>query len=87
MTERAMVVISRHWHQPNVVVGIDQEKIRLELSLEDFCKAVAQEVPHPAKCFTRKGLEENMLAAMEIVLAKAKEASVYNPPAPLPQPE
>ena len=77
---REMVVISRHWHQPNVVVGIDKEKIRLELSLEDFCRAVVSEIPHPAATFTRKGLEANILAALQVVLAKAKESSVYNPP-------
>jgi len=79
-TAREMIVISRHWHQPEVLVGIDVEKIRLELSVEDFCKALVQEIPHPMKTLTRKGLEGDLLEAVQIVLGKAKESSVHNPP-------
>lgn len=85
-TAREIVVISRYWHSPAITVGIDQEKIRIELSLDDFCRALVQEIPHPAMCFSRQGLETNILAAMRTVLEKTKEASVYNPPALAPQP-
>lgn len=84
---RTMVVISRHWHQPQVVVGIDHEHIRLELSLEDFCVALAAEVPHPSLTMTRAGLEGQLVEAMHRVLFKTKESSVYNPPAVPPAAE
>ena len=87
MTYRAKVVISRHWHQPDIVVGIDHEHIRLELSLEDFTKALVAEIRHPVTFLTRSGLEVNIVAAIDTVLAKAKESSVHNPPAPLPEPQ
>ena len=87
MNNKAMVVISRHWHGPEIKIAIDHEAIRLEISLEDFVKALVAEIRHPVTFFTRGGLEGNIVAAIDTVLAKAKEASIHNPPAPLPQPE
>lgn len=82
----AVLVISRHWHEPEVRVGVDHEQIRLEMSVEDFCRALVQEIPHPVLCFTRKGLTENVVAAVAVVLGKVKETSVHVPPGVIPEP-
>lgn len=83
---REVVVISRHWHGPEITVSVNHEAIKLELSLEDFCRALVAEMPHPTKVWSRAGAEANVIDAMHGVLAKVKEASVYNPPAPVPEP-
>jgi hypothetical protein len=69
------IVQSRHWDNPEIKVRIDQKGIEVEISLEDFCKAVVAEIPHPAFTFTRKSLETDILGALEIVLNKTKEAT------------
>jgi hypothetical protein len=82
---KTVVVVSRYWHQPEIVVGIDHQQIRLELSVEDFCKALVRTIRHPAMLATRSGLEEQLLAATKEVLEQVKEASVHSPLPALPE--
>jgi hypothetical protein len=85
--QRSVVVISRHWHNPAIEVGVSSDGIQIDMAVEDFCRALVAEIPHPVMCFTRTGLADNIVAAMDVVLEKAKQASIHNPPAPAAQPE
>lgn len=69
------VVISRHWDNPEITVYVDDEKIEVRMSIEDFCKAVVAEISHPALTMTRSGLEKNVLKVINTVLDKAKQAT------------
>lgn len=71
------VVISRHWHNPTITVTILRDGIGVGMSLEDLCKAIVADMPHPALTMTRTGLEKNILSTLESVLNKAKEATIY----------
>ena len=77
VNSKTSVHISRHWHEPLIEVTVHQEGIAIELSLEDFCKAVVAEIPHPALTMTRAALEKNVLAALAGTLNKVKEASNF----------
>jgi hypothetical protein len=67
--------ISRHWNNPEIQVTLYREGIAIEVSLEDFCKAVVAEIPNPAWVFSREKLQANVLAALSTVLNKVKESS------------
>jgi hypothetical protein len=69
------LVISRYWNNPTITVCIDSEKIEVRMTVEDFCKAIVAEIPHPSKTMTRTKLEKNILGVLETVLNKAKEAT------------
>jgi hypothetical protein len=79
MPERSMVVISKHWHTPEINLTVNTEGLQLAMPLDDFCKALVQEVAHPAFTLTKSGLEANLLTSMEKVISKMKEASVHVP--------
>ena len=72
---KRVVHISNHWHNPGIEVRIHEDAIAIEISLEDFCKAIAADMAHPAFTFTRAGLEAKILASVEGVLNKVKESS------------
>ena len=74
---KEMVVISRHWHSPEINVTVMRDGIGVSLSLEDLCKAIVAEIPHPSLTMTRAGLEKNILGTLEAVLNKAKEATIH----------
>lgn len=74
---KEVVHISRHWDNPEIRVALHREGIVIEVGLEEFCRAVVAEIPHPAMTMTRAKLEANVLAALEVVLGKVKEASAH----------
>lgn len=76
MSEQTKVIISRHWNNPEITVYVDSEKIEVQMSIENFCKAIVAEVSHPAFTLTRAELEKNVLKVVTTVLEKAKQATV-----------
>jgi hypothetical protein len=74
---KEIVHISRYWSNPQIKVAVHLEGIALEITLEDFCKAVVAEMPHPATVMTRAKLESNVLTALQVALGKVKDASNY----------
>lgn len=74
---KEIVHISRHWDSPEIKVAVHRDGIAIEVSLEDFCKAVVAEIPHPALTMSRAKLESNVLSALAVVLGKVKEASAH----------
>jgi hypothetical protein len=69
------VVISRYWNNPMITVVISDEKIEVQMPVEDFLKAVVAEIPHPSITMTRSQLESQILKVLPAVLNKAKEAT------------
>lgn len=72
---KEVVLISRYWNNPNITVRVDSKKIEVEMSVQDFCKAIVAEIPHPSTTLTRSKLEKNVLSVVQTVLNKAKEAT------------
>ena len=72
---KQVVHISRYWNNPEIKVAVYLKGIAIEVSLEDFCKAVVAEVPNPAWTFTREKLQAKVILALETVIGKVKEAS------------
>jgi len=72
---RQKVVISRHWHSPEISVTVSAEKIELTCDLEDFVAALVTEMPHPLKMWSRKKHSNEANAAMLRAIEKIKESS------------
>jgi len=77
MGDMTKVIISRHWDNPEITVHVDDEKIEVQMSIEDFCKSLVAEIPHPLLTLTRSQLEKNCLKTINTVVDKAKEATAY----------
>ena len=75
MNIKKTVVISRNWDNPKIEITITDAGISLEISLEDFCKAVVAEAKHPALTFTRQKLEDQIVGAIDLAVEKIKAAS------------
>jgi hypothetical protein len=75
--QKVMVHVSRHWHNPEITVTVKETGIAVDISLDDLCRAIVADIPHPALTMTRSGLERNILASLEGVLNKAKESTIY----------
>lgn len=73
--KRTALVISRHWDNPTIIVTISDQRISLEMSIEDYLSAIASDIRHPGQIFTRAGLEEELIKANRLVLEKVKETS------------
>ena len=75
MALKTKVVVSRKWHKPNVEAFIDHHEVGTNIDLEDFIKAVVEEVGNPALLLTKAALQKQLLAATEKVLHEMKEAT------------
>jgi hypothetical protein len=73
---KTTVLVGRKWHEPEISISVGTEGIGISLSLEDFLKALAQEVGNPSFVVTIKGLEKRLLSASEAVVAGMKEETV-----------
>lgn len=69
------VLISRHWHKPNIEVTVNDEKICVRIDLKDFVEGLVQEVGNPALLLTQESLRKKLLKSTETVLEKAKQST------------
>jgi len=62
------VVVSKHWKNPDIKVSINDEGLTMQVSLDDFCRALAAEL----------GVDpEAAVKSCATVIEKIKEASVH----------
>jgi len=73
--ERMTTVISRHWNNPQIHVHVNQDKIELITSTEDFVRAIVDELGEQPLLMTRKMLQSRVMSATIAVLEKIKIAS------------
>ena len=71
------IVISRHWHSPNISVILTDESISIECDLDDFLKGLVEELNHPLKTMTKARLIEDIMSCKDIALNKIKQASSH----------
>ena len=70
-----IVHISRHWDNPTIHVVVRVDGISVDMSLESFCNALADEIGNPAFILRNAALRVKILDAMDTVIGKAKEAT------------
>lgn len=82
MAERTSLVISNHWHNPGISVTFRHNhtdspngSIHVEIGMDDFLKALASELDHPMKVWTRKQQAKSLQKAYLSALEKVKEAT------------
>jgi hypothetical protein len=74
---KQVVVISRHWNSPHILVTIKDDSIALECSLDSFIEALIAEIKSPVVHVTRSRQAEDIRALKDVVLNKIKEASIH----------
>jgi hypothetical protein len=72
---KTVLTISRKWHNPQIHTTISQDGISLSIDIEDFEKALLNELGSVATVITRKQLKNRMQAAIKSVLEGIKEES------------
>lgn len=75
MTEKDVIVISRHWHNPHIRVVVKTEGIDVGMTLADFVAALVEETGNPTAMVTQAQLKKKLLVASEAVLRKMKQAT------------
>lgn len=71
------VHVSRYWDNPEIRVAIHREGIEIEISLQDFCTALAEEMGSPALMFKKETLAAKLMDSADVVLGRVKEASAH----------
>ena len=78
------VVVSRHWHNPKITAALHLERkglpggmIAVDMSVEDFVKAVVHELGTKRWAIKQDDFEFRLLACASMVLDKMKESSVH----------
>ena len=76
------VVVSRHWHNPEITAALHLERkgvlggmIAIDMSVEDFIKAVVHELGTKRWAMKQEDFEFRLLACASMVLDKMKESS------------
>jgi hypothetical protein len=70
------VTITRLWHNPEIHVTVDSEKISLSMPLDDFVAAMITEIGSVAMVFKQKTFAEKVKIAKEAIIKGIKEESV-----------
>ena len=69
------LIISHHWHNPEIQITVDNDGIELSTSIYDVLKATIQEIGSPLMITSNMQLEKKAITALDTVIRKIKEAS------------
>jgi hypothetical protein len=76
--DKTRLVISRHWHKPEITAAIrysdEGAKMALEMPAEDFVRAVVHELAKDRWCLKQATFEGRVVAAAMAVIEKTKAA-------------
>jgi hypothetical protein len=82
MAIKSSIVISNYWHKPNITVTFKHNhsdspdgSVHVEIPMEDFLLAIAEEMTHPVKIWTSTALKTDLQNAYKVALEKVKEAT------------
>lgn len=70
------VTISRYWNRPEINITVNDELISLNMKMDDFIKALKEEIGSVTWTFRDKTFNEAMDNAVQSVIKKVKEESV-----------
>ena len=54
--DKSVLTVSRQWHNPNILVWVNDEEIGMGMKLSDFMIALAKEIGNPALLLTNSQL-------------------------------
>jgi hypothetical protein len=73
---KAVVLVSREWHEPRIRIQVSVEGVSIAMELEDFLQAMVQETGNPAVVMTQAGLLKRLrLAADRVVMGMKTETA------------
>jgi len=75
-----MVIISKRFHNPEIKYTVVHDALSLEISLDDYLKALISEIGSPLWMLTPASLEKKLLAASASVIQDMKNQTVVSPP-------
>jgi hypothetical protein len=70
------VTISRYWNRPEINITVNDELISLNMKMDDFIKALKEEIGSVTWTFRDKTFNETIDNAVQSVIKKVKEESV-----------
>lgn len=71
------VIVSRHWHNPQINAFVTVQDVGAEMDLDDFLLAVLDILGKPTYIMTREQLKTKVMAAKEEVVTELKKATVH----------
>ncbi len=75
--EKRAIVISRKWKDLKIEAFMNDKEVGAQTDLEQFMKAVADQVGSPTFVMTRAQLLQRILDATEVVLKELKDGTRY----------
>jgi hypothetical protein len=63
MTTKEMVLVSKKWNNPTIVVGVTEDGIKILMNLDEFLGAVILDMGSPALLLTKAQLKAALLAS------------------------
>ena len=73
---KSVVTISRLWHQPNIIVWVNNEGIGMGMKLDDYLVALSEEIGNPLLLLTKAQMLQKMRDMTPIVEAEMKNATL-----------
>jgi len=81
---KTKVAVSRHWHNPAITVSLHRERpgvigglVSLDVTAEDFLKAVAAEIGKSRFALTDRAFLDAVLTAGAVMVEKIKDSSSH----------
>lgn len=75
LQERDKIVIGRKWNNPKIYTVVNVDKIEMDIDLENFSHALAEEIGNPTFIMTKAQLEKKIHSAIKAVVSEIKTAS------------
>ena len=76
MDKKVCITVSRYWNNPQIMTVLWKDGISLTMNLDDFVKALKEEVGSITWVFRKSTFEEMMDTAIKSIVEKIKEESV-----------
>ena len=73
---RSLVTVTREWHNPQINIHVTHLDIKLDITLDDFLKAIVEEAGNPTMLLTKAQLLARLEKAAEVVVDKVKQESI-----------
>jgi hypothetical protein len=76
MDSKSVVVVSRFWNNPNILVWVNNESIGMGMKLDDFLVALSEEIGNPAFLLTKAQMLQKMRSVTPTIESEMKDATI-----------
>ena len=73
---KSIITISRRWNNPQISTTISREGIQMVMSIDDFEKALLEEIGSVTLILTREQFRDKLAKAIANVIQGIKEESI-----------